>query len=348
MRSILHSADLHLDSPFSGVTAEEAAARRDLQRQLPLQIAELANRLNCDIWLLAGDVFDSTRVHPETIHSLQKAFSAFRGRIFIAPGNHDPYGAGSPWAEVQWPVNVHIFKGAAEAVTLADLGCRIWGGGFTAASCREPLPVAEQQGFLEIGVFHGDPETDSSYRPITHGQIENCGLDYLALGHIHKTAMPRRRGRTWYGWPGVAMGRGFDETGPCGVFHVRLDGRTCETEFLPLSGPRYEVIHLPAGVPYETVLPADSAQVICRLILTGRKDGSILPDLSGLFHRLEVVDQTEEEGDIWQGAGEQTLRGLTLAGLKAEYEAADTEIRRQQAELAARYVIAALEGRESP
>ena len=34
MLKVLHGADFHLDSPFSGLTPEQAAARRQEQREL--------------------------------------------------------------------------------------------------------------------------------------------------------------------------------------------------------------------------------------------------------------------------------------------------------------------------
>lgn len=348
MISLLHGADLHLDSPFSALPPEQAALRRKLQRQLPMHLAELANRRGCQLLLLAGDVFDSAHVRPETLEALQQAFRAFRGSVFIAPGNHDPYGEDTPWTTVQWPSNVHIFRGAAEAVTLSELGCRIWGGGFTSSHCHDGLPAVTGEGFTEIGLFHGDPETEGPYRSLSRQQIERSGLDYLALGHIHKTAMPRQAGRTWYGWPGVTMGRGFDETGVHGVFHVLLDETGCKTEFVPVPGPRYEILRLPVGTDPETVIPPDSENVIACLIRTGRSDGTVLPDLSSRFYALEVRDETLPERDLWADCGSGTLKGLALDRLKQCYDDAKTESERQQVRLAAGYVLAALEGRDAP
>ena len=116
MLELLHAADLHLDSPFAALRPEQAAQRRALQRQLPDRIVDLGNDLGCPLLLLAGDIFDGERVCPETIAALRQALARFRGRVFIAPGNHDPYGPRSPWAGADWPENVHIFTGAQEAV----------------------------------------------------------------------------------------------------------------------------------------------------------------------------------------------------------------------------------------
>lgn len=349
MLRILHAADLHLDSPFAGLSPEQAAARRRLQRQLPGQIVDLCNQKDCDLLLLAGDVFDGARVCPETVEALQAAFARCRARIFIAPGNHDPYTEHGPWAACAWPDHVHIFTGAAEAVTLPDLGCRVWGGAFSGEECHEPLKPVDGQGLLEIGVYHGDPEKPGPYRYLSRQEIGACGLDYLALGHIHKTQLPKKQGKTWYGWPGVALGRGFDETGVHGVFRVNLDRGTCETEVLPLAGPRYETVTVPADrMP---PLPADSENVICRMIFTGETEPLDLErlhaQLSPRFLALELRDETVPPADLWASCGDGTLRGLALEILKARYDAAQGAERRTAA-LAARYLLAALEGRDAP
>ena len=43
---ILHAADLHLDSPFEGLSAGKAAIRRQEQRELLAALAELAARFS--------------------------------------------------------------------------------------------------------------------------------------------------------------------------------------------------------------------------------------------------------------------------------------------------------------
>jgi len=347
MLRILHAADLHLDSPFASLSPEQAAQRRALQRKLPQALAELCARKQCDLLLLAGDVFDGELVCPETVEALQAAFKACPAEVFIAPGNHDPYTASSPWALCQWPENVHLFTGAMEAVSLPRLRCRVWGAGFrerTAFELLHPIPKADD-GFLEIGLFHGDPLHTGDYHPISGEVLRTCGLDYLALGHIHKTCLPRKAGRTWVGWPGAAMGRGFDETGEKGVFCVELDSGGCQTEFLPLPVPQYRILNLSAE---NVTVPPEYVGSICRVILTGEAWDFDETTLDGQFLSMELRDETVPKRDLWAECGENTLRGLTLKTLKLRYDSAKTAEERQLAVLAAKYALAALEGREQP
>ena len=89
MIRILHAADLHLDSPFAAMPPQKAAARRADQRELLLRLTAACNERNCDLLLLAGDLFDSDQVYRETAELLVKALGACRAKVFIAPGNHD-------------------------------------------------------------------------------------------------------------------------------------------------------------------------------------------------------------------------------------------------------------------
>ena len=56
--TILHSADWHLDAPFSSFPEEQRQFLRQQQRLLPGKLAERARQEGCDLVLLAGDIFD--------------------------------------------------------------------------------------------------------------------------------------------------------------------------------------------------------------------------------------------------------------------------------------------------
>ena len=68
MIKILHAADLHLDSAFAALTGAQAAQRRREQRAALDRLAQLA--ADCDLVLLAGDLFDGARVYRDTLDAL--------------------------------------------------------------------------------------------------------------------------------------------------------------------------------------------------------------------------------------------------------------------------------------
>lgn len=325
MIKILHGADLHLDSPFSDLSAEAAAQCRAMQRQLPQALVELCAARHCQMLLLAGDLFDGIP-YPETVQELRRALALCPVPVFIIPGNHDPLDSGL-W-DGEWPEQVHIFK-APGCVRLEELGCCIHHG--AVGELRAP-----SDGDVHIGLIHGE-ELPSD------GRIAATAMDYLAMGHIHKPSMPKKAGNTWYGWPGIPMGRGFDETGLRGVFCVELEKGSCRAELIAAAELRYETFRVPSDSPWK--VPENSEKLCARVYLTGvsgkTDPAAFLRRHEASFFSLQVLDETTPERDLWEDCGDGTLRGLALETLR---DGEDKELAR----LAAEYLLAALEGRESP
>ena len=357
MIKLLHAADLHLDSPFSGLSPEQAAARRKEQRELPAKLAELCRVHGCDALLLAGDVFDGESVAPETVEALLAAFAACPCPVFLAPGNHDPLSAASPYRTERWPVNVHIFASRAiSPVELPEQHCRVFGAGFESAYESGLLGgfSAPQDGWVNVMVLHGDAlNPNSPYNAVTKEQIAASGLRYLALGHIHQASGLLRAGHTAYAWPGCAMGRGFDELGAKGAYLGTLDENGCKLEFLPLCKRKYEILRVAAGsdalAAVEAALPEQTQDDIYRVILTGEAEPvdvrALYEALKGRFFGLTLRDETTPRRDLWAGCEDDTLRGLFLRALKKKFDASTSEDERQTIALAARYGTYALEER---
>ena len=359
MIKLLHAADLHLDSPFSGLSPEQAAARRKEQRELPAKLAELCRIHGCDALLLAGDVFDGESVAPETVEALLAAFAACPCPVFLAPGNHDPLSAASPYRTERWPVNVHIFASRAiSPVELPEQHCRVFGAGFESAYESGLLGgfSAPQDGWVNVMVLHGDAlNPNSPYNAVTKEQIAASGLHYLALGHIHQASGLLRAGHTAYAWPGCAMGRGFDELGQKGAYLGEVSDSGVRLDFLPLHGRSYEILRVEAGddalAAVTAALPEDTQNDIYRVILTGEAEpvetAALQAALAPRFYALTIRDETRPRRALWEGAEEDTLRGLFLQALKAQYDAAQTEVDRRKIALAARCGCAAMDGREA-
>ena len=184
---ILHAADLHLDSPFEALTLAQAAQRRREQRSLLRALPELAQAHGAQIILLAGDLLDSASPYPETAKALAETFAGCASEVFLAPGNHDYYSAGAPYARLTFPENVHIFRSPRiEAVTLPELGVRVWGAAFTDSRCPGLLrgfSVPKQAGLLDVLCLHGEVGNPASaYDPVSAAELAASGLDYAAFG----------------------------------------------------------------------------------------------------------------------------------------------------------------------
>ena len=190
MLTFLHAADFHLDSPFHALPPEQAAERRQEQRQLLTRLADTARQAQVDLVFLAGDLFDGQRARPETVQALYQVLEELEAEVFLSPGNHDPYSPTSPYGKFPWPDHVHIFTQAAPArVEVPQLGAVVYGSAFTSLY-RMDSPLAgfhaQEEDLAAFGCFHGDlSSAHSRYGPITHNEIAASGLHYLALGHSH-------------------------------------------------------------------------------------------------------------------------------------------------------------------
>jgi len=361
MVRVLHAADLHLDSAFEALSDAKAVQRRSEQRELLLKIADLAETSGARILLLAGDLLDSESPRMETVETFKQVFGSLKIPVFISPGNHDYWSPRSPYARIKMPENVHIFQSETiKCVELPELGVRVWGAGFTGASAPPLLSGFRREkghDMVDIMLMHGQVGgKDSSYNPITEEELSHCGMDYVALGHVHSYSGPRRAGNTWYAWPGCAEGRGFDELGEKGVILADVGVGRCEISFRPLGGRRYEIVEIDitdadAAEAVAAAIPDGSERDIFRIVLKGECASE--PDISGMyrqfsrrFFHLQILDKTTLRRDIWEKAGEDTLRGLFLTKLRRMYEAETDEKEREKIVQAARWGLRALENGE--
>ena len=324
---ILHSADWHLDSPFAGFPEAQRILLRNEQRKIPGKIADLCRRENCDMMLLAGDLFDGEATR-ETLRLLKKALTDCGVPVLIAPGNHDFCHPDSIWLQERWPDNVFIFTAGLESVTIKGLDCRIYGAAFRSMDCAPVLENFKVSGdeTYKVAVLHGDPgQPNSPYNAITAAQVRASGLQYLALGHIHK-AGAFQAGHSLCAWPGCPMGRGWDETGEKGVCIVTITD-VVDIQAVSLDSLRFHDLTVNVEddpvAALEMALPASGGKDFYRVSLAGSAELDLpaLRQAFAQFPNLELRDKTEPPLDIWADADEDSLEGIYFTMLKKAMEA---------------------------
>lgn len=229
MLKILHTGDLHLGSPFSGLSLRESEKCRARQQESFRKMTEYARKEQIALFLIAGDLFDCDYVSPAALDETLDALASLPCPVVIAPGNHDPYRRGSVYASVALPENVRLF----DSESLARFSFPEIGNGvdvFGYAFCdtylaASPLRDAGDNSCLGDGISillaHGDLDLPlSKYGPIHSHDIARCGADYVALGHVHNVGDELLRfGDSAAAYCGFAEGRSFDE---CGFGSFRL------------------------------------------------------------------------------------------------------------------------------
>lgn len=358
---ILHAADLHLDSPFEGLSSGKAAIRRVEQRELLSRMAGLVHTESIDLVLLSGDLLDSGSTYFETGEELMRSLQSMSVPVFIAPGNHDYYTPHSPYARLKLPGNVHVFTTPEiSRVQLPSLGADVYGAAFT--DCRsgallDGFSAERHAGTLNILCMHGEAGAPNSpYNPISAGALASSGMHYAALGHIHTASGLLKSGNTFYSWPGCPEGRGFDETGEKYVNIIELSEEGCTLEQRCIAKRRYELLTVDVTgteplLAIHTMLPDETVRDIYRIVLTGETAQApdlkkLYDNLSELFFDLQIRDRTRIRRSIWERAGEDSLRGIFLRKLRKQYDEAKDDARRAQIESAARWGLAALDNAE--
>ena len=355
-----------MDSPFSSLGAEEAKERRQGQRRLLKRIFDCAKEENCDLILLAGDVFDSKYVTPETEALFLKLLEESTCPTVICAGNHDPYAEGSFYQKNALPEHTYLFtESALTHFDFPELGARVYGYSFRGVTLKEsPLSLAEAdtdfQG-IRLLCAHGDLQDPlSKYGPITVNDIVKFNINYAALGHVHKApdAMALPTGIAQY--CGIPEGRSFDETGECGVWLVTVEeGAVVSCLRRVLSERQYRIEELDVSAC------ADEAEILERIgqvsetylktqgvCLRLRLVGCMAPDVSfeELVEANPQISLQNETVPVMDGEAlkqDVTIRGALYRVLYPDLISGDPD-RRLRALRALQIGLAAADEREIP
>ena len=243
---IIHTADVHLDSPFTAFTPSGAEKRRENIRKSFLALIEKAREEKTQLFFISGDLFDTEFATRDTALMLKNAFLSLpECKFFISPGNHDPFTGGSVYATVEFPQNVRVFR-ERECVELPELGVRVFGYGFTSSICNESTVLGYEvpdDDMINILVCHGDMSGAlSTNGPVTKRDIGESGFDYVALGHIHKGTGVCFENGVAYAYPGCLCGRSFDETGVKTALIGEIEKNNIKLDTVSVAFMQYENI----------------------------------------------------------------------------------------------------------
>lgn len=251
----IHAADLHLDTPFQGLSREAAqeghltrllqnAAGTALERLIRLCEAERPHFL-----ILAGDIYNQEQRSVKAQLQLRDGCARLQRLgipVFIAHGNHDPLS--SRLTSVEWPDNVTVFGETVERrPVLRDGRVLALVHGVSHARRQESRNLAKnfsrddtRDDAFQIGVLHCAVEGQSSherYAPCTLSDLLEARLDAWALGHIHERSVLQRV--PFIAYSGNTQGLHINEQGPRGCLSVTAtrdgSGWTCREKFIPLS-----------------------------------------------------------------------------------------------------------------
>jgi DNA repair exonuclease SbcCD nuclease subunit len=231
----IHTADLHLDSPFRGL-AETSPSLRDTLQSATLgaldRVVDHTIKSKADFLIIAGDLYDSKDRSLRALVSFRKQMERLAERhipVFIVHGNHDPLnGWGSGF---QLPPNVITFGGQTDTEPFIRRGrevAHITGVSYTRERVTDNLSSSfkpSDAAAYSIAVLHanvGHQSGHADYAPATLGDLAAARFNYWALGHVHtRSVLAEEPAMIVY--PGNTQGRNARETGVRGCFQVDVD-----------------------------------------------------------------------------------------------------------------------------
>lgn len=336
---IMHIADSHLglNINFLGKLSENRSL--EILNSMA-KICQLANEEKVDILLIAGDFIEQSDISDSYMGAVKKMLTDVRARVFIVAGNHDYISIGSKYLG-DFSENVHIFKeNHLEKIYLEDLNCNIFGASFRGTYQRESLlySLGElDKDKINIGLLHGDISSGPSlYNPICLDNIEASGLDYLALGHIHKPSGIKLIGKTYYAYPGSPWGQGFDELGSRYGIIGDIAKENVKLREFEIVGPMFLDVHFSVDKYRDEVSLrqalreqlekeySNSGENYYRIFLEGYVDAENYIDIALLkqsffdYKYLEFYDNIRTKYDYEVLRREQSLRGVFVDNILKE------------------------------
>ncbi|MED4533775.1 DNA repair exonuclease [Metabacillus fastidiosus] len=255
----IHAADLHLDSPFTGLKSLPSSIFERLKESTFTAFSRLISislKEKVDFILISGDLYDGEERSLKAQLRLKKGFEKLKEagiEVFIIHGNHDHMGG--KWIELEWPENVHVFSSGNVELKTAVKNDRvianIYGYSYPSRAVMQNITgefkkVFQPDDIFHIGMLHGTIEGNEEhdrYCPFRLSELVEKNFDYWALGHIHKRQVIKEQAPAVI-YPGNIQGRNRKEAGDKGFYLIELDENSTESTFIAVSDVIWEDIEI--------------------------------------------------------------------------------------------------------
>lgn len=228
----VHAADLHLDTPFSGLSKNFAPWAERLRNATFAafdNLTQLCLTVKPDFVVLAGDIYNQEECSIKAqlkLHDMCVALARLDVPVCIVHGNHDP--ATSRFTAIQWPANTFIFGPEPQKLKIRKKGELIaLVHGASHASDHENRNLAQlmrrdnSANCFQLGLLHcnvAGVANDDRYAPCSLTDLKNSALDAWALGHAHIRQILCEQ--PFIAYSGNIQGQYGNETGPKGCLVV--------------------------------------------------------------------------------------------------------------------------------
>ena len=326
----IHMADIHFDTPFTVLNNRNKLGekRRLEQREAFKKVIEYIKENNIEYLFISGDLYDNEYIRKTTLDYINNLFKEIPNtKIYITPGNHDPYLNNSMYKTYLWNNNVYIFN---EKLTIIENeNCDIYGYGFNDFYCKnniiDEINIKNPDKInilITHGTLNGGSIFDMEYNPLNKGRLKELGFDYIALGHIHKPNYNEEENQRIV-YPGSTISMGFDELGKHGVILGDLTKEKIELKFIPIDNKEFKEMKLDISEIYseeELIEKINNLNldnnIYYKIILIGNKNFEI--NIYKLFkfilneNIIKIKNETKIKLNLEELSKENNLKGLFI------------------------------------
>ncbi|MCE9629157.1 MAG: DNA repair exonuclease [Planctomycetia bacterium] len=356
---IVHTADTHIGLPFRRYPADVARHLVEERYAALGRLVEAANERAAHFFVVAGDLFDTTRVKAADIDRTSALLRGFAGTaVIVVPGNHDHFAG--PETDV-WKRFGKAIEGDAHIDLLVEPAARSYhvdGQAVHFFPCPCPSKTGRESTIgwvaeaacergegVRIGIAHGNVtglglDAEGQYFNMEPEALESAGVATWLLGHIHVPFPTTGSGeRSPYFMAGTPTPDSLRCRHAGSAWWIECDGDRV-TRYERLSPGRMTFTRL----DQELVSADDVAALVRRC--EAFDAGSTILDLQ-LSGRLSAAEKAE------LGAGIDRLRPRFLSltdesDIHDRIDAAQIEARYRSGGLAHRLLTSLLEDAEHP
>lgn len=285
----LHIADVHLDSPFLGLSFLPSELFGQIKNAIQLSFEKAVNFAidhDVDLVLLAGDTFDSIHPTPQSKIFFANQIKRLVDRqiqVVMVLGNHDYSQIDdlllneSPYFKIIGS-NEQIEQ--VDFMTKSQYKYRVVGFSYQHNHITEDIIAKyppKSTLIYTIGLAHAGMKQSSvdqnNYAPFTLNEVKNLNYDYFALGHIHLRQVLSQE--PWIVYSGNLQGRHVNEKDAKGFYFGQVDEQSQNTQlqFIDVSPIVWQTVDLTLDEPFK------STTKLCTKIQNLLADNNLRPTL---------------------------------------------------------------------
>lgn len=285
----LHIADVHLDSPFLGLSFLPSELFGQIKNAIQLSFEKAVNFAidhDVDLVLLAGDTFDSIHPTPQSKIFFANQIKRLVDRqiqVVMVLGNHDYSQIDdlllneSPYFKIIGS-NEQIEQ--VDFMTKSQYKYRVVGFSYQHNHITEDIIAKyppKNTSIYTIGLAHAGMKQSSvdqnNYAPFTLNEVKDLNYDYFALGHIHLRQVLSQE--PWIVYSGNLQGRHVNEKDAKGFYFGQVDEQSQNTQlqFIDVSPIVWQTVDLILDEPFK------STTKLCAKIQNLLADNNLRPTL---------------------------------------------------------------------